>query len=278
MTTPKVGILHPGQMGISIAASAQRGGCEVYWASEGRSPHTHERALAHGLTDLTTLDRVCQTCDLLISVCPPDAANDVADAVLARSFAGRYLDANAISPQRVWEMGKRMAEAGIDFVDGGIIGPPAWAPDQTWLYLSGAQADWVSQCFLAGPLRTHVLSDLVGDASALKMCYAAWTKGSTALLCGILTTADALGVREALLAQWARDWPDFDGQAVERVRRVTAKAWRFAGEMEEIAATFEDVGLPGGFHAAAANIYRRLAHYKDAPATPDLDDVLDALR
>ena len=278
MTTPRVGILHPGQMGISIAASAHRGGCEVFWASEGRSRQTHERANAHNLIDLATLDRLCQTCSLLISVCPPHAADDVADAVLAQSYAGLYLDANAISPQRAVEIDRRMAAAGVDFVDGGIIGPPAWEPDRTCLYLAGAQAGRVADCFTSGPLTTRVLGENVGDASTIKMCYAAWTKGSTALLCGVLATSEALGVREELLARWANDWPGFDAQSIERVRNVTAKAWRFAGEMDEISATFAGAGLPGEFHAAAADIYRRLAHYKDASETPDLDDVLNALR
>jgi hypothetical protein len=78
--------------------------------------------------------------------------------------------------------------------------------------------------------------------------------------------------------QWERDWAGFAGQTVSRARRVTAKAWRFAGEMEEISSTFDQAGLPGGFHTAAASVYRRLAHLKDVSATPSLEEVLAALR
>ena len=122
-----------------------------------------------------------------------------------------------------------------------------------------------------------MIGEEIGKASALKMCYAAYTKGTTALLCAILAAAEKLGVREELQHQWSRGGSDFAEQATERVRRVTAKAWRFAGEMEEISSTFSEAGMPGRFHAAAATIYRRIADFKDAPSTPSLENVLTAL-
>jgi 3-hydroxyisobutyrate dehydrogenase-like beta-hydroxyacid dehydrogenase len=277
MQKPKLGILHPGNMGISIAASAQSSGCEVYWASQGRSAQTRERAEKFNLIDAHTLEILCQTCSVIACVCPPHAAEAVAERVLAQGYAGLYVDANAISPQRAIQIGERLAAAGVAFVDGGIIGGPAWEPGQTWLYLSGERADEVADCFSAGPLETSVIGETIGKASALKMSYAAWTKGSTALLCAILATAEALGVWEELEQQWERDWPGFAEQSVNRARRVTAKAWRFAGEMDEISATFEAAGLPGGFHAAAADLYHRIARFKDAPAMPGLEEVLATL-
>jgi 3-hydroxyisobutyrate dehydrogenase-like beta-hydroxyacid dehydrogenase len=292
MTKKKLGILHPGNMGISIAASALNSGCEVYWASEGRSAETRARAEQYGLRDAGSVARLCQTCAIIVSVCPPHAAEDVAEQVAAlRADAvgtdalktegirshGFYLDANAISPQRAVRIGERLLEAGITFVDGGIVGGPAWQPGETWLYLSGGQAPEVVGCFSAGPLETAIIGDEIGQASALKMCYAAWTKGSTALLSAILAASQALDVQEELLQQWARDWPDFDQQAIARARRVTAKAWRFAGEMDEISSTFAGVGLPGGFHDAAGEVYRRMAHLKGAPSLPSIEEVMDAL-
>jgi 3-hydroxyisobutyrate dehydrogenase-like beta-hydroxyacid dehydrogenase len=276
MTAQRIGFLHPGAMGISIAATAQRSGHEVYWASEGRGLATRERATQHGLHDAGTLAKLCATCSIIVSVCPPHAAELVASEVVACGFSGLYLDANAIAPQRAIQMGQAMQQAGIAFVDGGIIGGPAWEPG-TWLYLSGPRADAIAACFAAGPLATKVLDTTIGRASSLKMCFAAYSKGTTALLGAILATAEHLGVREALEQQWTHDDADFAADTNRRVRQVTAKAWRFAGEMEEIAATFRDAGLPGDFHAAAAIIYRRLAQFKDSPATPALDDVLGAL-
>jgi len=277
MKTQHIGILHPGAMGISIAASAQNSGHQVYWASEGRGSATQERAAKFGLRDVRTLAALCAECPILISVCPPHAAEDVARSVRETGFNGLYVDANAISPERTIRIGQAMADAGISFVDGGIIGEPAWKPGSTWLYLAGLRAAEIAGCFSAGPLETNVLGPTIGKASALKMCFAAYTKGSVALLCAILGTAENLGVREALFQQWRRDDADFPDSVSKRIRNVTGKAWRFVGEMEEISSTFRDAGLPGEFHAAAAAIYRRLVQFKDASAAPSLEDVLSAL-
>jgi 3-hydroxyisobutyrate dehydrogenase-like beta-hydroxyacid dehydrogenase len=277
MTSQRIGFLHPGDMGISIAASAQNAGNEVLWVSEGRSPETQARAAKYGLRDAYTLSNLCAECAIIISVCPPHAAEEVAQQVLATGFAGMYLDANAIAPQRAERIGADLAAAGVSFVDGGIIGGPAWTPGGTWLYLAGSQAAQIAACFASGPLETQVLGAQIGRASALKMCYAAYSKGTTALLCAILATAEDLGVRRDLEQHWQRDDPQFADNAGQRVRQVTAKAWRFAGEMEEIAETFRSAGMPGEFHDAAANVYRRIADFKAARATPELEDVLAAL-
>ncbi len=277
MTTQPIGILHPGEMGISIAAAAQKSGNQVYWASTGRGGKTAERAAQHQLIDGQTIANLCTECSLIISVCPPHAAEAVAQAVAAQRFSGIYVDANAISPQRTVQIGQVIENAGGAFVDGGIIGGPAWKPGTTWLYLSGAQADAVAACFAASPLTATVIGEAIGKASALKMCYAAYTKGTTALLAAILAAAEQLDVRGELAAQWAHEDAAFGPDTEQRVRRVTAKAWRFVGEMEEIAATFAAANLPDGFHLAAAELYQRLAHFKDASATPALAEVLTAL-
>ncbi len=171
-----------------------------------------------------------------------------------------------------------MTAVNASYVDGGIIGGPAWEPNRTWLYLSGPEAEQAAACFTEGPLEVEIIGEEPDKASALKMCFAAYTKGTTALLCGILATAELLAVREDLERQWSRNGSDFALQTAERVRRVTAKAWRFAGEMDEIAATFESAGLPGGFHLAAADLYQRIAHFKGAEEMPELTAVLTALQ
>ena len=274
-----IGVLHPGAMGVSVAASALRSGQRVCYASEGRSEATRARAAEHNLRDLGTLAELCKTCSIIISICPPHAAEEVAQQVIDRSFKGLYLDANAISPQKTRHIGEMLSSGGIAFVDGGIIGGPAWTPGETWLYLSGmeTEAQRIADCFSDGPLEVSLIGDEVGKASALKMCYASFTKGTTALLAAILALAQANGVRAELSAQWERDESGFSAQAERRARRVTAKAWRFAGEMDEIASTFESAGLPGEFHLAAGDIYQRLAHFKGAEEFPDLEEVLKAL-
>jgi len=273
-----VGILHPGEMGVSIAVSARNGGHAVLWVSAGRGPQTLQRAREHSLVEVSSLAELCRTCSIIISVCPPHAAEAVAKQVLDCSFKGLYADVNAIAPQRATRLAEGMEARGITFVDGGIIGGPAWEVGKTWLYLSGLEAEKVAHCFSAGPLQTEIVGDRVGQASALKMCYSAYSKGTAALLCATLGAAESLEVREELERQWSRDEAGSAEQATQRARRVTAKAWRFAGEMEEIAATFEVAGMPSGFHAAAADIYRRLADFKDQTTTPSLSEVLTALQ
>jgi len=275
--TETIGILHPGAMGIFVAACALRSGHRVGYTSEGRSDATLARASEHNLHDLGTLTELCKTCSIIISICPPHAAEDVAGQVIAHGFKGLYLDANAISPQKAERIGEMLSGAGITFVDGGIIGGPAWTPGETRLYLSGEEAGRIANCFSAGPFEVSLIGDEIGRASALKMCYAAYTKGTTALLTAILALAEASGVRAELSAQWERDEPGFTEQAERRARRVTAKAWRFVSEMDEIASTFESAGLPGGFHAAAGDVYRRLAHFKGEEEHPDLNAVLSTL-
>jgi 3-hydroxyisobutyrate dehydrogenase-like beta-hydroxyacid dehydrogenase len=277
MTTLNIGFLHPGTMGISLAAAAQHSGHIAHWISEGRSPQTRERAEKFKLLDLGNLETLCHECSVIISVCPPQAAEDTAMQISAIPFRGVFVDANAISPQRSIRIGKLMEQSGAAFVDGSIIGGPAWESGQTCLYLSGLQAEQICECFSAGPLQTRVIGSSAGKASALKMCYAAYTKGTTALLCAIFAAAEELGVRPELQTQWSQDGSGFAEQAKLKSIGAAPKAWRYVSELEEIAATFQDAGVPDGFHKAAAEIYRRLAHFKESTVRPDLDTILDAL-
>ena len=270
----RIGIIHPGEMGISVAASARNSGHEVYWASEGRSPETRDRAVKHGLRDAATIANLCKTCAVIVSVCPPGAASEVAGEVLSHGFTGLFVDANAISPTRAADINRRVTAAGATFVDGGIVGGPAWSPGATWLFLSGPRTEEVAACFSAGPLGIRIIGTEPGRASALKMCYAAYAKGTTALMAAMLATAEHLGVRDEVYRQWARDEAGSVERAEQRVRQASAKAWRFIGEMDEIASTFRDAGLPGDFHAAAGEVYLRLAPFKNMPGDTPFSEIL----
>ena len=272
-----VGIINPGAMGISIAASAQAAGNEVYWAAASRSAASRQRAAEHDLIAVDTLADLCAVCDVLLCVCPPHAAEAVAGSVIDAGFTGLYCDGNAIAPQKARAIGDRMNAASIGFVDGSIIGPPAWQAGTTRFYLSGPAAYTVAALFENSVTDASVIGAVVGRASALKMVFAALTKGSTALLSAIYGTAEQLGVRGDLEAEWALRDADAVAQRRAQVRGVTAKAWRFAGEMQEIAATFEAAGAPPGFFDAAHDVYERMAGFKDAESVPELKAVLEAL-
>ena len=275
MTT--IGLLHPGEMGASVGASGRTSGHRVLWASEDRGAETTRRASAAGLEDAGTVAMVVAASDVVLSVCPPHAAIAVARSVAGHGFRKLYVDGNAVSPATSREIARIVEAAGATYVDGGIIGPPPDRPGTTRLYLSGATAERVKVLFDGGPLETIVLPGELTAASAIKMCYAAWTKGSQALLLAVRALATAEGVDEALLAEWHRSQADLPRRSENAAKGTARKAWRWVGEMDEIAATFAAAGLPDGFHRASSELYRRMAIYKDAAAPPSIEDVAKTL-
>lgn len=247
-----VGLLHPGEMGTAIGSALRARGEAVLWASVGRSSATAERAGAAGFTDVAEVRELCRRCDVLVSVCPPHAAVDVSHLEGER-FDGVYVDANAISP----ETARAIAGLRQRFVDGGIIGPPPRKPNTTRLYLSGRDAELIAHLFDGTMVDARVVSKDLGAASALKMSYASWTKGSSAVLLAARALAQAEGVEDALLEEWQLSLPHLVEQSAAAARSAASKGWRWIGEMDEIAASYAAAGLPDGFHHAAAEIYER---------------------
>jgi 3-hydroxyisobutyrate dehydrogenase-like beta-hydroxyacid dehydrogenase len=272
-----IGLLHPGDMGGVVGACARAAGQRVLWASAGRSAGTRERATAAGLEDAGTVAALLAASDVVLSICPPHAAVDLAREVAGQRFAGLFVDGNAVAPATAREVGAIVERGGATFVDGGLIGPPPRSAGTTRLYLSGREAKRVAGLFEGSALEAIAVSDAPGAASALKMVYAAVTKGTSALLMAVRALAASEGVDDALLAEWRRSQPDLPKKSESAARDNARKAWRFVGEMDEIAAAFEAAGLPGGFHRAAGEIYRRLADYKDAAAPPAMADLVEPL-
>jgi 3-hydroxyisobutyrate dehydrogenase-like beta-hydroxyacid dehydrogenase len=270
MPTTTAGLLHPGAMGEALGRSLQAAGARVLWAGDGRSAASTARATSAGFDDVGTVAAL-RGSDLVVSICPPEFALDVARETAAVGFTGTYLDANAIAPSSAAAIEAVVRDAGATFVDGGVIG----GPDAPRLFLSGATADGVGRRF-GEPVSVVVLDGSRYAASSLKMVYAGWTKGTTALLFALAATADALGVADALDAEWARSQPAL-GARLDRSGGAAAKAWRWSGEMREIGSTLGAAGLPAQFHAAAAEVYERLAALKDRSGAT-IDDVVRLLR
>jgi 3-hydroxyisobutyrate dehydrogenase-like beta-hydroxyacid dehydrogenase len=246
----RVGLLHPGEMGAAIGALLLQQGHNVVWQPLGRSEETARRARAARLTGVEDL----RDAEVILSVCPPHAALDVARSV--RGTDALFIDANAVSPETALRIGEMM---GGRWADGGIVGPPPHQEGTTRLYLSGQHAPEASVLFAGTPLEAAVLSGSPVAASALKMAYASWTKGTAALLLGAFAAARATGVEDALLAEWGRSQPDLHSRLHSAQASAAAKGWRWVGEMDEIASTFAAAGLPPGFHEAAAEMFRRAA-------------------
>lgn len=271
-----IAIFHPGDMGAAVAACAVARGHRVVWASANRSAASHERATAAGLEDVGSLDCAVAVADVVMSICPPSNALEIAQAVAARKFTGTFLDANAISPAHSREIGSLVEQSGARYVDGGIVGLPPTPTRISRLYLCGAEAPAVAALFAGSQTEAIVMDQPIGAASALKMCYAAANKGETALLGIVRSLARYEGVDAALIDEWRHSQPGL-AERSDNIARRAFKAWRWAGEMEEIAASFDDAGLPSGF-LANAEIYRRLTDYKDTAAPPASDEVSARLR
>ncbi|MFL5923650.1 MAG: DUF1932 domain-containing protein [Gaiellaceae bacterium] len=253
MAERTVGLLHPGEMGAAIGAVLRQSGVRVGWASERRSDATRVRAAAARLEDAGSAAELAAA-DVVLSICPPHAALEVARSL--GPFEGLYVDANAIAPATTRAVAEVVHAAGGRFVDGGIVGSPPREAGSTRLYLSGADAGEAAELFAGSILDARAVSEEVGDASALKMAYAAWTKGTGAMLLAIRELAFREGVEESLLAEWDLSQPELRNRFAQAARSAEAKGWRWVGEMEQIADTFQAAGLPDGFHRAAAEVYR----------------------
>ena len=249
-----IGVLHPGAMGAAIGGALAGAGHDVVWAAAGRSDATARRAADAGLRDVAEVGELARVSDVVLSICPPDAAIDVARAVAGAH--GVFVDANAIGPHTAEEVA---GVVGPGYVDGGIIGPPPSRSGTTRLYLAGAGAGTVAALFAGTAVDARVLAPAVPPmaASALKMAYAAWTKGSAALLLAIEEVARGLDVDDALREEWALSQPELAERLAAARTAAASKGWRWTGEMREIAETFEAAGQPGGFGRAAAKVYER---------------------
>ena len=253
-------------MGAAVGAALVEAATDVVWLPAGRGDETHRRAGAAGLTPVDDV----RDCDVVLSVCPPGHAVEVAEA--AAGFSGVYVDANAVSPATAAEVARVVTASGAAYVDGGIIGPPPHEPGTTRLYLSGDRAGEVARLFVDARIEPVVVDGGRFAASATKMTYAAWTKASAALLLAAHETAVRLEVDDVLEAEWGISQPQLADRLASARRSAAAKGWRWEAEMREIARTFAAAEQPDGFGEAAAEVfarYPRLATPRGAPLRSD---------
>ena len=272
MQLQKIGITSPGDMGQAIAGRLKACGYEVYAALNGRSPRTAELARSVGLVDRGSIENLVQTCDMIMSILNPAAATDNAREVAAAlRKAGKklvYVDCNAIAPQTGREIEEIILDAGGTFIDAGIIGPPPRGKSRTRLYVSGPDAGLLAQ-IVDDQLEVRVIGERVGDASAIKMCYASITKGAVALGVELMIAARKLGVEQALEAELRDSQADLYEWILSRSVSMPPKAYRWVPEMLEIAKTFEGVGLTPRILQGAADMYEFIAETPLGRETPE---------
>ncbi len=281
-----IGVVSPGAMGSALARAWSSGGSRVVTTVTGRSPRTAE--LATGLELLPDLEAVLRASDVVVSVCPPGAAEAVLKDVIATAAAigarPLLVDANAVSPAHVEHLARLAASAGLNFVDGAISGGPPVPQGSTMLYLSGERAADVADLPALG-LGRRIVGERPGQASAVKMCTASVYKGSTAIWAQAIETADRLGVLEPVLDDLGQEFADQVRTIGRRIAVATSKSRRFVDEMESIALTQCAAGVSPELFEGMAAVYRRLSGTPLAALTPeeaaglsDLREVLERLR
>jgi 3-hydroxyisobutyrate dehydrogenase-like beta-hydroxyacid dehydrogenase len=273
-----IALLHPGAMGASVGSALTELGHDVTWASGGRSQVTADRARSAGLRGCSSLDEALSEASHVMAVLPPESAKQCLQAVLREGFTGTYVDLNAVAPGTAMSLHDDVVAAGGMYVDGGIVGPPAWGRGTTRLALSGSTAPEVASLFQGSNFEPILLESGPVAASAFKMAFAGWTKGTSALVLALRAFAAVEGVEEALISEWSRRGMDLAERAESARLGAVPKAWRFAGEMDEIGSALAAVGLPKGFFEAAADLYQRLEPFKDRfEDPPDLRAVIETL-
>lgn len=270
-----VALISPGDMGQAVGALLVQNGVRVVTCLAGRSERTRALARASGFTDLPSLDALVREAALLLSIVPPAqaiaVARDVAAALGATGVRLTYVDCNAIAPRTVREVAAVIAPTGSGFVDAGIVGgPPRDAPSPRF-YASGPDRASFGALREAG-LDVRLLGNEVGEASAVKMCYAALTKGTTAIATELLVAARKLGVYDALVAELGESQATQAKRMADAVPAMPGKAHRWIAEMEEIARTFEDVGLTPLIFQGAAEMYRLTAGSEIGGERPETVD------
>ena len=262
-----VGVLHPVSMGAAVAGQLTRRGVSVLWCSAGRGAATRARAEQAGLVEVTSLGQLAERCDVLLSVCPPAAAETVAAEVAAHGFAsGLYVEANAVTPACVERIAAALPAATV--VDGSVIGSPPKGGKQPRLFLSGPSGalEQVVALFDGTDVRTRVLGAELGQASALKLAYTSYQKASRVLAALSYALAADHGVEGELL-EVAADRPGSYLLETGYIAKTAARAWRWAPELVEAADLLEESGLPGGPLRGAVEVLDRWKGERDVDVT-----------
>jgi len=261
MTT--IGLLHPGSMGAPIAACAAAAGHRVLWCPDGRSTATRIRAEQYSL-EAAPLEQLLADAEVLLSLCPPAAAADVARKVADIGFTGVYIEANAISPASLAVVADILPN-GTVLVDAAVVGSPPVGGKTPTLYLAGpvVATELVELLFTGTAVRTSVLGTEPGQASALKLAYSSFQKASRVLAVLATGLAHEHGVDQELAAIAARRSGSYLAEP-EYIPKTAARAWRWGPELEEAAAMLADAGLPPDMLTAAATTLSRWDDAKDA--------------
>ena len=275
MKIERIGFMTPGDMGQGVALQLKNKGFTVCTALEKRSDRSRKMAKEIGLTDVGSIARLTAESDLIMSVMNPGAAVDfareAAAAIRNQSHKPTFIDCNAVAPDTMREIDELMKSAGARCLDGGIIGPPPRGTAKTSLYISGPGAGDLQQIGNE-QLRVTIMSERLGDASAIKACYSGFNKGTQGLLLQTLVAAQRLGVYEQLEKQLLSSKGDMYNWLLETLPQMPPKAYRWVPEMYQLAKTFEGVGMTPRIFQGEADMFEMIAATALGKETPENRD------
>jgi 3-hydroxyisobutyrate dehydrogenase-like beta-hydroxyacid dehydrogenase len=274
-TEATVGLMHPGSMGAAFAAQLRSKGTTVLWCPTGRSESSRQRAEQASMEPVTSLTDLLERVDVLLSLCPPAAAEDVAAQVAAHGFRGTYVEANAITPRRVRNIAECLPYAAV--VDGAVVGSPPVGGKSPTLYLAGPREQVVrlEDLFAGTDVQTHPLGDDIGQASALKLAYSSYQKASRVLAAVAYGLADANGVSDELLHIASKRTGSYLTETAY-IPKTASRAWRWAPELEDAADLLVETGLPGHLMHAVAEVLHSWDEARDTSLT--ISEALALLR
>ena len=277
MMVNTVAIMSPGDMGHAVGQVLSESGVDVITCTDGRSQRTKNLAEMAGLRQVATLEDMVIQADLVLSIMVPSKAMSFVREISPHFESSKtptyFADCNAVSPQSALAMAEVINQAGGKFIDGGIIGTAPTKGDTPRFYVSGPDASLVMELDGRGII-VKAIGNKVGQASGIKMCYAALTKGTNTLHVALLTAASRMGLTDDLRKEFEFSQKSHLAAMEKGISRLPANAHRWIGEMEEIAATFENLGVTPNFHKGAAEIYKMLnstPFAKESPETIDKD-------
>ncbi len=280
MVVKTVGVMSPGDMGSGVGGILVRSGLRVITSLKGRSEASSTRAAEQGIVDVGSLDDVVASSDLMLSILVPSEAlafaASVAESIVRTNSHVAFADCNAVSPATGVKIGKIITAAGGMFIDAGIIGGSPRTGAIPRFYASGEHAGILAELDGKG-ISVPVMRGAVGRASGLKMLYAALTKGTAALHASTLMAAKSLGLFDDLIHELEQSQSG-TLTAMGRVNSISAQAFRWIGEMEEIASTFEDAGVTPNIHAGAAETFQKISDSsigRERVGTVDQDRTLE---
>ncbi len=273
-----IGILSPGDMGHSVGKEFKENGFSIVTCLKGRSTLTKKYANDAGFLCLKTYKEVLEESDIVFSILPPkksfSLATQIGKEMAKLKSKPIYVDCNAISPKNTNKINKIIVEAGCDFIDSGIIGPPPRNTNTTKFYVSGLQLNKLKE-LETKRIKICPIGRDIGRASAMKMCYASLTKGTRALHAAVITVAEKHGLTEELKKEFLFSQKDIYKMMKNTQPRLPSVAGRWIGEMEEIADTFKEQGISPFFHLAAASIYQMM---KNSPLSKEKSNNFNAKR